>query len=190
MTRVEQIGDATLYLGDFRDIRPDLPPIDTLVSDPPYGMEFRSNHRAVKHREIANDDDAELLKLACDYPVSHSRYVFCRWDNLTDVPKPKSLITWVKNNWSMGDLEHEHGRQTEVILFYPGPHHFFPRGRPSDVVEAQRTGNDYHPHRKTSWAYGRSSAVDGRTDPRSILRVIFNRCCGCSCGAQIHRDRT
>jgi site-specific DNA-methyltransferase (adenine-specific) len=148
MSRIEVIGDATLYLGDFRDIAQDLPAIDSIVTDPPYGMEFRSNHRAVKHRAIANDDDAGLLRLACSYPALHSKYIFCRWDNIPEVPKPKSLITWVKNNWSMGDLEHEHGRQTEVALFYPGPQHFFPCGRPNDVIEAQRTGNDNHPTEK------------------------------------------
>jgi site-specific DNA-methyltransferase (adenine-specific) len=48
----------------------------------------------------------------------------------------------------MGDLDHEHARQTEVALFYPGPDHFFPNGRPTDVIEAPRTGNDHHPTEK------------------------------------------
>lgn len=37
--RVEQIGDATLYQGDCRDIIPTLGPIDSVVSDPPYGTD-------------------------------------------------------------------------------------------------------------------------------------------------------
>ncbi|MBS7737754.1 MULTISPECIES: site-specific DNA-methyltransferase [unclassified Chelatococcus] len=48
----------------------------------------------------------------------------------------------------MGDLKHEHARQTEVALFYPGPDHFFPAGRPTDVVDARRTGNGNHPTEK------------------------------------------
>ncbi len=48
----------------------------------------------------------------------------------------------------MGDLEHEHARQTEVALFYPGPNHHFPNGRPTDVIRAQRTGNEHHPTEK------------------------------------------
>jgi len=48
----------------------------------------------------------------------------------------------------MGDLEHEHGRQTESILFYPGPQHDFPRARPADVIRAPRTGNEHHPTEK------------------------------------------
>jgi DNA modification methylase len=111
-------------------------------------MAFRSNHRDVRHESIANDENDELLKWACSIQPTHSAYIFSRWDNIFSAPKPRSLVTWVKNNWSMGDLEHEHARQTEVVLFYPGPEHDFPRGRPSDVVKAPRTGNEYHPTEK------------------------------------------
>lgn len=143
-----QIGDCRLLLGDSAEILPTLGIVGALVCDPPFGMDFRSNYRKIKHEAIANDSDVDALAWACGIPVSHSRYVFCRWDNLADIPKPKSLVTWVKNNWSMGDLDHEHGRQTEVCAFYPGPEHDFPRGRPSDVIRAPRTGNDNHPTEK------------------------------------------
>lgn len=53
-----------------------------------------------------------------------------------------------KNNHSMGDLEHEHGRKTEVCAFYQGKEHFFPKGRPTDVVYGTRTGNEHHPTQK------------------------------------------
>ena len=155
MVRVEQIGDATLYLGDCREILPTLGKVDAVVTDPPYGMEFRSNHRTVKHDAIANDAAEWPLELAVSIEASHSKYVFCRWDDVRRLEKPKSLVTWVKNNWSMGDLEHEHARQTEVALFYPGVDHFFPAGRPTDVIEAPRTGNEFHPTEKPAqlmWA--------------------------------------
>jgi site-specific DNA-methyltransferase (adenine-specific) len=38
MTRVEVIGNATLYLGDCRSIVPTLPRADLVVSDPPYRL--------------------------------------------------------------------------------------------------------------------------------------------------------
>jgi site-specific DNA-methyltransferase (adenine-specific) len=148
MTDPTIIGDATLYCGDCLEILPTLGKVDAVVTDPPYGMAFRSNHRTTKHAAIANDSDGVMLELACSIPATHSKYIFCRWDNLATVPKPKSLVTWVKNNWSMGDLEHEHARQTEVALFYQGENHFFPKGRPTDVIHAPRTGNDNHPTEK------------------------------------------
>lgn len=145
--RVETFDGVTLYNADCRDVVP-IVKYSTIITDPPYGMAFRSNHRGTKHAAIANDGDVGMLQWTCALPAKHSKYIFCRWDNLPDVPKPKSLITWVKNNWSMGDLKHEHGRQTEVALFYPGEDHFFANGRPSDVVRAPRTGNDDHPTQK------------------------------------------
>lgn len=39
-TRKEVIGDATLYLGDCRDILPTLGKVDAVVTDPPYGIGF------------------------------------------------------------------------------------------------------------------------------------------------------
>ena len=43
--RVEQIGDATLYLGDCRDILPALGRVDAVISDPPYGdSETHASH--------------------------------------------------------------------------------------------------------------------------------------------------
>lgn len=145
------IGDAELWLGDCMDILPTLGRVDAVITDPPYGMSFQSNYRAERHLKIANDDTADL---ACEViywaieKAQHSVYAFGRWDNVADYPKPKSLITWVKNNWSMGDLHHEHARQTEVAFFYAGPEHSFPSGRPADVISWPRTGNENHPTEK------------------------------------------
>lgn len=148
--RKEIIGDCTLYLGDCLSIMPLLGRVDAVVTDPPFGMAFKSNHRSeyTAHKAIANDKETLMLEWATNIEVNHSKYVFCRWDNLYDVKKPKSLITWVKNHHSMGDLEHEHGRKTEVCLFYPAEKHFFPKGRPNDVIFADRTGNNFHPTEK------------------------------------------
>jgi site-specific DNA-methyltransferase (adenine-specific) len=37
-TRIETIGDATLYLGDCIDILPTLDKVDAVITDPPYGL--------------------------------------------------------------------------------------------------------------------------------------------------------
>lgn len=38
MTEPVIIGNATLYLGDCRDILPTLGKVDAVVTDPPYGI--------------------------------------------------------------------------------------------------------------------------------------------------------
>ena len=48
MSRVEVIGNATLYLGDCREVLPTIGKADAVVTDPPYGIGItRSNRLAV-----------------------------------------------------------------------------------------------------------------------------------------------
>ena len=153
-----QDESVTIYHGDCLEIMPELEPVDLVLTDPPYGMDFQSNHRRIKHTKIVGDKCfpveaiSELEKIA-----TRAVYVFCRWDNLGDLPKPKSVLAWVKNNWSMGDLKHEHGRQWEAICFYPQQDHEFITRIP-DVIHAVRTGNDEHPTQK----------------PTAVLSTIIN----------------
>jgi len=103
---------------DAREALPQLPMVDIVIIDPPFGMNFRSNHRIVKYDHIIGDDN--LPRDLIDMAITKARraaYCFCRWDNLADMPKPTSVIVWVKNNWSMGDLEHDHWRHEVEFLF-------------------------------------------------------------------------
>lgn len=138
----------TIFNADCREVLPTLGVFDLLLTDPPYGMEFQSNYRKVKHEKIANDDELPLDVIWLGMSMaSRASYVFCRWDNLPQMPKPKSVIAWVKNNWSMGDLKHEHGRQWEACCFYPKTGHEFIKRIP-DVIRADRTANELHPTQK------------------------------------------
>jgi len=42
------IGNATLYLGDCREILPTLPKVDAVITDPPYGIAYKSPSGAGK----------------------------------------------------------------------------------------------------------------------------------------------
>lgn len=136
-------GDCLEVMKTFADKS-----FDLVLTDPPYGMEFQSGHRFKKHDKIHGDDAFPLDALQeCLRIARKGVYVCCRWDNLAELPKPKSVLAWVKNNWSMGDLEHEHGRQWEAIAFYPKEEDQFLKRIP-DVIYAQRTGNIFHPTEK------------------------------------------
>jgi len=124
--------------------------IDVVIADPPYGMNFRSNHRKERYEPIFGDDMLPIpAMIECLRVARKAVYMFCRWNNLgvVGLPEPKSVIAWVKNNWSMGDLKHEHGRQWEAICFYPQEEHEFITRIP-DVIVANRTGNLLHPTQK------------------------------------------
>jgi len=51
--RVETIGDATLLLGDCRDLLPGIGAVDAVVTDPPYGVGFSGSttKHSAKHGE-------------------------------------------------------------------------------------------------------------------------------------------
>ena len=145
-----QDGINEVLVGNCLDLMKMMPDkcVDLVLTDPPYGMEFRSNYRKIKHDKIEGDDIFPV-ELIAEFQRIAKRgvYVFCRWDNLRDLPPPKSVLAWVKNNWSMGDLQHEHGRQWEAICFYPQEQHEFIKRIP-DVIKSNRTGNNLHPTEK------------------------------------------
>lgn len=147
-----QDAHVTLYHGDCRELREHLPSYDILCTDPPYGMNFQSNYRKVKHAAIRGDQSYYPWSLVLSFALMarSASYAFCRWESLMAYDgekQPASVLTWIKNNWSMGDLKHEHGRQWEAIAFWPGWKHRFIKRIP-DVLVADRTGNELHPTQK------------------------------------------
>lgn len=108
--RVETIGDATLYLGDCRDILGGVPGGCSFVFDPPYGMAYKSGYATddlwgADRREIDGDADTDLR----DWVVSRigpttPALVFGTWKK----PRPadtKIVLVWDKGGaLGMGDL--------------------------------------------------------------------------------------
>ena len=148
MTPYYQDSSVTIYHGDCRELLSEIEKGDLVISDPPYGIAFRSNHRTIKHDSITGDVSLSQhsIRLAISM-ATRAAYIFCRWDQLWQLPVPTSLVVWIKNNWSMGDLKHEHGRQWEACAFYPKPAHQFIKRIP-DVIYSDRTGNNLHPTQK------------------------------------------
>ena len=148
----------TLYLGDCRELIPRLEltadskdSIDVILSDPPYGMQYNSGHYKYGNpfKPIEQDDryPTDLLPKFREIS-SKAVLLFARWETLKEIDEPDSVIVWVKNNWTAGDLNHEYARQWEAILFYKGPNHKFYNGRPSDVIYCDRVPPTTHPTEK------------------------------------------
>ena len=107
--------------------------IDLIVTDPPYLISYKTNHRKNKKHdfctEILNDDNEQLIK---DYIKECYRilkkdtamYMFCsskridffKQESENSGFKVKNIIVWVKNNWTAGDLKAQFGQQYEFIL--------------------------------------------------------------------------
>lgn len=129
---------VTIYNGDCREILPTLDPVDLVLTDPPYGMRYQSNYRTATPQFTP-------IHLDHEYPTwifqalspRVAMMVWCTWQSLYIIPRPKALIAWDKGNCSAGDLEHDFGRQWEACAFYPGPEHEF-IFRPRDVIRVNR----------------------------------------------------
>ena len=147
---------------DWRDAMPLLPNkcIDLLIADVPYGMDFQSNYRKEKHKKIVGDNNLEwvdswikeMIRLCKD---DAHLYVFCSWHNvdvfkqkLGGVFQVKNILIWEKNNTGMGDLEGDYAPKYEMILFCSNGKKKLNGSRDSNILKADRTGNENHPTEK------------------------------------------
>ena len=100
----QEIGNATLYLGDCCELLNQIAPFDALVTDPPYGIGESGGKsasrgklaKADKYTHLAWDDstaDAEI-KLA----RSLSKYQVIFGGNYYDLPPTKCWLVWNKMN--------------------------------------------------------------------------------------------
>jgi site-specific DNA-methyltransferase (adenine-specific) len=88
-----QIGSATLYLGDCMDILPTLPKVDAVITDPPYGINFKYQ---------GYTDTRDNLKHLIDYFIPWSKenakrsVVLCGITQTHIYPEPDwiACITW------------------------------------------------------------------------------------------------
>ena len=151
-----------LHNGDCLEVMKSIPDgsVDMVLTDPPYGMSFVSNHRADKHKPIANDSSLEwiddlasgLHRIVKD---DTAHYVFCSYHHIDKFKqaferyfKIKNILTWVKNNTSMGDLKGDFAPKTEFILFLQKGRCLIRGKRDCNVLQYARTGNELHPTQK------------------------------------------
>lgn len=134
--------------------------VDLLLTDPPYGMNYRSNKRKYKHNLIINDDNLSWLPEWCKEidriikPDAHL-YIFCSWHNIEvfknelSVYFPiKNILIWMKNNRGMGDLKGDYAPQYEMIIFANPKNKALLHGRDSNILKFARTQNALHPTEK------------------------------------------
>lgn len=126
----------TIVCGDSEVLIKKIPDesIDLIVTDPPYLIQYKTNHRMEKgHKfssEMLNDNNPLLVKVIIQecYRIlkqNSAMYMFCSFDKVDFFKqcieqtgfKIKNMIVWVKNNWTAGDLENAYGKQYELCFY-------------------------------------------------------------------------
>jgi site-specific DNA-methyltransferase (adenine-specific) len=64
VTRIVQVGNATLICGDSLEVLPTLPPdsVDSIVCDPPYLLEFMGKDFDRQHKECSGANDGQKME--------------------------------------------------------------------------------------------------------------------------------
>ena len=153
-----------LYKGDCLEVMDKLikqnVKVDVIITDPPYGMNYKSNYRKEKYEKISNDNDLSFLDdffQKCDKLLKDDThiYCFCSWHHIDKFKIAfekyftlKNVIVWEKNNTSMGDLKGSYAPKHELILFGHKGRRLRNGKRLPDVLQANRTGNKLHPTQK------------------------------------------
>ena len=130
----KQFDNCLLVHGDCRKFIPTIErhSIDLVLTDPPYGISYQTNHRTVSKTPdvIDNDHSIELIAdifkgLRPKLSGLGSIYCFCSATNIEQVlplvkavyGSVKNLLVWDKQNWGCGDLYNAYGSQYEFIVY-------------------------------------------------------------------------
>ena len=156
------MAEINLLHGDCFELLQGIPDesVDMVLTDPPYGMSFQSGHRKTKYEKIKGDSNLDWLDDFVNeiYRVSKpntAHYVFCSFHHIDKFKqaiekkfKVKNILTWVKNNTSMGDLKGDFAPKTEFIIFFHKGRKLINGKRDPNVLEFKKTRNELHPTQK------------------------------------------
>ena len=180
MSRIERIGDATLYLGDCLEILPTLGKVDAVVTDPPYGVGFAgsatrwSTPSGVSYESF--DDTREYVVNVCVRAIELSRLLAARVcltpgiRNARAYPQPDGEgVIWYPSGANRGPW----GFVTHQPIYYYGKCPFLSSGRgsmPTGFQSTESAEENGHPCpkpiRQMTWLVNRvSMAGDIVADP-------------------------
>ncbi len=125
--------DSFLFLGDCLEVLTQLDDesVDCIITDPPYGINYKSLSHSLPKTTIANDGpeafgllDSALAIAVHKLKVNSHIYIFTDWhvyEPMAEVVKKyfilKNVLVWAKNNRTRGDLKGNYGFQYEMVFY-------------------------------------------------------------------------
>lgn len=129
--------------------------VDLILTDPPYGMSYRSNKRVASAKFDAIENDAGFDR---DWQLAWMRathrllrqdrhwYAFCSDHHLGEFRELvveagfslKRTLVWHKDGYQSGDLEGDYAHLTEFILFAHKGRRTLLHGRQPNVIKARK----------------------------------------------------
>jgi site-specific DNA-methyltransferase (adenine-specific) len=86
-----------------------------LITDPPYGIDYKSGREGSLDRSIAGDENTDLRNSI--FGICENMAVFGSWKCSPPIP-PKGTLIWNKPILSMGDLSFPWSMNYELIWIY------------------------------------------------------------------------
>lgn len=105
--RIETIGNATLYLGDCREILPTMPNCDLILTDPPYGIGIAANPVRQAHERMEWDSEAPAAWIF-GLMQEKAKNLIVWGGNYFHLPPSQTFLVWDKmqpENFSLAMCE-------------------------------------------------------------------------------------
>lgn len=128
MNTLYEGSHVTVVHGDSREVLPTLgrESVDCLVTDPPYGVAYRSSFRAERFDAIAGDETPESARELLDEVTVHAiralrrnRHAYCFGIPLQhDLVSSTAELVWDKHLFNGGDLTLPYGNAHELIYMH------------------------------------------------------------------------
>jgi DNA modification methylase len=158
---------CTIYCGDSRDLLP-LIDADVMVTDPPYGYAYASNHEGKwRGQQIANDADLAARDAVIEAWGDGTALVFGSWKR----PRPEAtreMLVWDKGVCvGMGDLRIPWGASHEDI-YVLGPW--------DKAADVKRSGTVLRHQRPVTWSGASGQREHPNEKPIPLMRELIGKC--------------
>ena len=180
--------DCLQFMSDMEDGS-----VDLIVTDPPYLINYKTNHRKDKNHEfnteIQNDsltDKPFIEKCISQFyrilKEDTACYIFCSTKTI-DFFKPtvekegfilRNMIAWDKGNWTAGDLEAQFGQQYEILLLLNKGRRKINGHRYGDIWKYPRVSSDKLVHQNQKPISLIKSCIEQHSNKGDVVLDAFS----------------